>query len=250
MSAPERLFIVRLHDGKGDITEELRVCLVEQLGDHPGDKAVVTATPRAADLGCILEHCSDEWLHALIADLQRRSPTRATVVARALSAEPAPRLAAHACTCSSSGPWPVYGSVDSRRHGNHHPYCNMSLVRHSLTHESSAAGDIGDFGICPGDSQALLELRQAIDTHLGWLSSAEEQAGNYVERIAQAGGELSGACLQSGVSADATWQARCEALEKKVRRQRIELRRFNREAQTRAEARRQVPTMKTLKDPQ
>jgi len=50
--------------------------------------------------------------------------------------------------------------------------------------------EIGGFGMCPGDSKALLELRLAIDTHLGWPDPTAEQAADYVGRIKQVGESL------------------------------------------------------------
>jgi hypothetical protein len=50
-------------------------------------------------------------------------------------------------------------------------------------------GEIGGFGVDPKDSAALLELRAAIDDHLGWRNEKEEHAGDYVARVKQVGGE-------------------------------------------------------------
>ena len=43
------------------------------------------------------------------------------------------------------------------------------------------------FGVDPKDSGRLLELRQAIDTHLGWSSHPAEQQGDYVARVREVG---------------------------------------------------------------
>jgi hypothetical protein len=44
-----------------------------------------------------------------------------------------------------------------------------------------------DFGVDPEDSARLLELRDAIDTHLGWKNRADEEAGDYVARVKEFG---------------------------------------------------------------
>ncbi len=50
--------------------------------------------------------------------------------------------------------------------------------------------EVGGFGMSPGDSQALLDLRVTIDTHLGWPSHESEQAADYVGRIKEVGETL------------------------------------------------------------
>ncbi len=50
--------------------------------------------------------------------------------------------------------------------------------------------EIGGFGMSPKDSQALLDLRVAIDTHLGWSDHAAEQTADYVVRIKEVGETL------------------------------------------------------------
>jgi hypothetical protein len=78
-----------------------------------------------------------------------------------------------------------------------------------------------DFGVDSEDSAKLLELYQAIDA-IGWNSQADEERGDYLGRLKQIREELA--------SID-TVRGRCIRLTQKIRRQRIMLRRFNREAQ-------------------
>lgn len=50
----------------------------------------------------------------------------------------------------------------------------------------------GAFGVSPQDSSSLLEIRQAIDDHLGWRDEESEIAAAYVVRVQQVGAELRG----------------------------------------------------------
>lgn len=54
----------------------------------------------------------------------------------------------------------------------------------------SPSAEIGDFGVSPDDSKQLLELRQAIDSYLGWPTKGAEEAGDYVGRVREIGDAL------------------------------------------------------------
>lgn len=71
----------------------------------------------------------------------------------------------------------------------------------------SAVPEIGDFGCCPEDSKSLLELREAIDSCLGWSSDGAEKQADYVARIHEIANVLT-------LSAD----ERVEHLEEELRR--------------------------------
>jgi hypothetical protein len=51
----------------------------------------------------------------------------------------------------------------------------------------SELAEIGDFGFDPNDSKHLLEIRQAIDSYLGWTDQKEEDDGDYVGRVRTVG---------------------------------------------------------------
>lgn len=54
-------------------------------------------------------------------------------------------------------------------------------------------GDVDPgFGVDPKDSAALLELREAIDAHLGWSDQTAERAADYVGRIKEVGALITG----------------------------------------------------------
>jgi hypothetical protein len=57
--------------------------------------------------------------------------------------------------------------------------------RRTVAERAVGLGEIGGFGVDPKDSAALLELRAAIDEHLGWRKQKEEDAGDYVARVKQ-----------------------------------------------------------------
>ena len=59
--------------------------------------------------------------------------------------------------------------------------------------EGDASADL--FGTDPEDSKRLLELREAIDTHLVWPSVEAEENGDYVGAIVYSG-ELAAAWLR------------------------------------------------------
>lgn len=90
------------------------------------------------------------------------------------------------------------------------------------------------FGVDPQDSARLLELRQAIDA-IGWNTHEEEERGDYLARLHQIREELVTAYQRDGETIPAL-SAIVTKLETKVRQQRSELRRFNREARARKES--------------
>jgi hypothetical protein len=135
------------------------------------------------------------------------------------------------------------------------------------------------FGVDVEDSARLLELRSAIDTYLGWRSPESEERGDYVARVREVAEAIwdAKAALRNNAGADlvlalvkasstspedvlspessrspsdepaATQHpapmlaSRVAALEEKIRRQRKELRRFNRDQRIRSEAAQHQP---------
>lgn len=110
----------------------------------------------------------------------------------------------------------------------------------AIARATESAADVvgGDadpgFGVDPQDSARLLELRQAIDA-IGWNTPEEEERGDYLARLHQIREELVTAYQRDGETIPAL-SAVVTKLETKVRQQRSELRRFNREARARNEA--------------
>lgn len=71
-------------------------------------------------------------------------------------------------------------------------------IRELLAPWGNGDADIGGFGVDPEDSQQLLDLREAIDTHLGWANAEDEERGDYVRRIREVGLLLTGAKDEEG----------------------------------------------------
>lgn len=65
----------------------------------------------------------------------------------------------------------------------------LGHIESDFAYAATAATDPGPggFGVDPRDSASLLELRAAIDDHLGWRSEESERNADYVERVKEVG---------------------------------------------------------------
>ncbi len=187
-----------------------RVGITEEVCVTPHDDDMnslrAVAVPREADIAQVLAGVSDDWFVGFLVELNNLSSNRAIAVARVVERTGLSDAAADV-----------------------------------------AGGDIDPgFGVNPKDSEELLRLRQAIDTHLGWRNSKEEHDGNYLERIKQAGEQLFALAPEAKVPSAADEQlvsclelantlstdlherlVHVQKLTERNRRQRKELRRLN-----------------------
>ncbi len=96
---------------------------------------------------------------------------------------PSPAEVAEVAMNASDEWWGEFCDHVRKKNRSRHQALLSTFVDPELT-------EVGGFGMSPGDSLALLELRDAIDTHIGWNDHASEEAGDYVARVAEAGAEL------------------------------------------------------------
>lgn len=101
-------------------------------------------TPVARDLAAALALVPNKWFESFLAELGKLSPNRAFSVAHV---------------------------------------AERAQLNPELT-------EPGGFGVDPKDPERLLELRQAIDSYLGWKSQEDEEHGDYVFRIREIGDML------------------------------------------------------------
>jgi len=107
---------------------------------------------------------------------------------------PAPGDIADAILNSSDDWWVEFLRYIRNKNDARHRALLQTLVPSPIdrsTLADVAGGDVDpSFGVDPGDSARLLELRQAIDSYLGWKSKDDEEHGDYVFRIREIGDML------------------------------------------------------------
>ncbi len=220
MSKPERFCL----DGPTGIPEELMVTRYYESTD--GQRHV--DVPRPRDVAEALSRCSNEWFEVFLRAFQRKSPNRAMVVASAAeSAQLKPDLSEQKAMMDLAA---AIGVSEEALVGAVHGagWQLLPVVRAILALPTDVTGGDSDpgFGVDPNDSARLLELRQVIDA-IGWRNKVDEEGGDYLGRLRQIREELA---QQDAVLGKTIRQART------IRQQRVELRRFNREARARKEA--------------